>query len=79
LTKKLVITSLSFLGKFFCVPHSTENSLEKYRYRRKADEIRDTETRQRELMHKATNDWHKNPDNISNFLESLPTGLILQD
>ena len=31
----------TFSGKFFCIPHSTENALEKYRYRKKADEIKD--------------------------------------
>ena len=34
-----------FSGRFFCIPHSTENALEKYRYRKKADEIKDAESR----------------------------------
>ena len=29
-----------FAGKFFCIPHSTENALEKYRYKHKLDEIK---------------------------------------
>ena len=29
-----------FAGKFFCIPHSTENALEKYRYKNKQDEIK---------------------------------------
>ena len=54
-------------GKFFCIPHSTENSLEKYRYRRKADEIRDAEMRQKELTHRTTNDWKGSGPGTSYF------------
>ena len=28
-----------FAGKFFCIPHSTETALEKYKYKKKIDEI----------------------------------------
>jgi len=28
-----------FAGKFFCIPHSTENALEKYRFKTKVDEL----------------------------------------
>merc|ERR1711872_104326 len=28
-----------FAGKFFCIPHSTENALEKYKFKKKIDEI----------------------------------------
>ena len=60
-----------FAGKFFCIPHSTENSLEKYRYRRKADEIRDAEQRQRELIHRPTNDWRASTSAPTSYLDSL--------
>ena len=38
-----------FAGKFFCIPHSTENALEKYRYKNKLDEIQANENKRREL------------------------------
>ena len=38
-----------FAGKFFCIPHSTENALEKYRYKNKVDEIQANENKRREL------------------------------
>merc|ERR550532_3128435 len=38
-----------FASKFFCIPHSTANALEKYRFRNKTDEIAATETRRKEL------------------------------
>jgi len=38
-----------FAGKFFCIPHSTENALEKYRFKKKIDEIHATEMRRKEL------------------------------
>ena len=38
-----------FAGKFFCIPHSTANALEKYRFRNKTDELAATETRRKEL------------------------------
>jgi hypothetical protein len=60
---------IHFSGKFFCIPHSTENSLEKYRYRRKADEIRDAELRQKELIHRTTNDWKGT--STSNYFDSI--------
>ena len=34
-----------FSGKFFCIPHSTENALEKYRYKHKLDELKHAEKR----------------------------------
>ena len=47
-----------FSGRFFCIPHSTENALEKYRYRKKADEIKDAESRKyNELLHRTTQEW----------------------
>ena len=47
-----------FSGRFFCIPHSTENALEKYRYRKKADEIKDAENRKyNELLHRTNQDW----------------------
>ncbi len=62
-----------FLGKFFCIPHSTDYSLEKYRYRRKADELRDTENRQRELKVFTTDEWglKKDQDKGKDFVGSL--------
>ena len=46
------------IDKFFCIPHSTDNSLEKYRYRKKEDEIRDADARQRELAStEVTSEW----------------------
>ena len=51
----------SFSGKFFCIPHSTENAMEKYRYRKKADEIKDAENRKySELLHRTNQDWTPN-------------------
>ena len=48
----------SFSGKFFCIPHSTENAMEKYRYRKKADEIKDAEKRKySELLHRTNQEW----------------------
>ena len=48
----------TFSGKFFCIPHSTENALEKYRYRKKADEIKDAQNRKySELLHRTNQDW----------------------
>merc|ERR1719334_2491126 len=41
-----------FAGKFFCIPHSTENALEKYRFKKKIDEIHATEMRRKELSKK---------------------------
>lgn len=38
-----------FPGKFFCLPHSTNYALEKYRYKCKTEEIKDSENRQKEL------------------------------
>ena len=38
-----------FAGKFFCIPHSTENALEKYRFRNKRDEIQANEDKKKEL------------------------------
>ena len=38
-----------FAGKFFCIPHSTENALEKYRYKSKMDEIQANENKRKEL------------------------------
>ena len=45
--------------------------MEKYRYRRKADEIRDAEIRQRELIHRATNDWRVPTSAPTSYLDSL--------
>jgi hypothetical protein len=51
---------LSSPGKFFCIPHSTECALEKYRYRRKADEILDTENRRQKLRSlEPSNEWNE--------------------
>ena len=50
-----------FSQKFFCIPHSTENALEKYRYKKKADEIKDAENRKySELIHRTQTDWQPN-------------------
>jgi hypothetical protein len=38
-----------FAGKFFCIPHSTENALEKYKFKKKIDEIHATEMRRKEI------------------------------
>ena len=46
-------------GKFFCLPHSTDHSLEKYRYRHKKDEMRDGANRKMET-HSVTNEWGVN-------------------
>ena len=46
-----------FSGRFFCIPHSTENALEKYRYRKKADEIKDAENRKHALFHVTNQEW----------------------
>ncbi|XP_059096471.1 F-actin-monooxygenase MICAL3-like isoform X1 [Tigriopus californicus] len=58
-----------FEGKFFCLPHSTEKNLEKFRYKKKTDELKDLENRQKELQrnHQTTHDWDK-----SSYLRSLP-------
>jgi hypothetical protein len=59
-----------FSGKFFCIPHSTENALEKYRYRKKADEIKDAQRRQQEqLIHKPNQEWTSAPNS---YINSLP-------
>ena len=51
----------SFSQKFFCIPHSTENALEKYRYRKKADELKDAENRKyAELLHRTNQEWAPN-------------------
>ena len=61
-----------FSGKFFCIPHSTENALEKYRYRKKADEIKDAENRKySELLHQTTQDWASNPSYINRHKDRL--------
>ena len=60
-----------FSGKFFCIPHSTENALEKYRYRKKADEIKDAENRKySELLHQTTQDW-SSPSYINRHKDRL--------
>merc|ERR1719422_654795 len=41
-----------FAGKFFCIPHSTENALEKYKFKKKIDEIHATELRRKEICKK---------------------------
>eukprot|EP00092_Neocalanus_flemingeri_P024414 GFUD01026470.1.p1 GENE.GFUD01026470.1~~GFUD01026470.1.p1 ORF type:complete len:1877 (-),score=478.06 GFUD01026470.1:313-5943(-) len=41
-----------FAGKFFCIPHSTEKALEKYKYKKKIDEIHATEMRRKEISKK---------------------------
>ena len=41
-----------FVGKFFCLPHSTENALEKYKIKKKIDEIHATEMRRKEISKK---------------------------
>ena len=38
-----------FAGKFFCIPHSTEKALEKYKYRSKLEELQATELKKKEL------------------------------
>ena len=38
-----------FAGKFFCIPHSTETALEKYKFKKKIDEIHATEMRRKEI------------------------------
>ena len=38
-----------FAGKFFCIPHSTEKALEKYKYRSKLEEIQANEMKKKEL------------------------------
>jgi hypothetical protein len=64
--RSLIVGFVAFAGKFFCIPHSTENALEKYRYRRKEDEIRDVENRHRELLSlKTTNDWDKDSSEVA--------------
>ena len=61
-----------FSGKFFCIPHSTENALEKYRYRKKADEIKDAENRKySELLHQTQTDWAGNPSYINRHKDRL--------
>lgn len=51
----------AFSQKFFCIPHSTENALEKYRYRKKADELKDAENRKySELLHRTNQEWAPN-------------------
>ena len=44
----------AFAGRFFCIPHSTENALEKYRFRRKDDELRDRADRRKQLLRRMT-------------------------
>lgn len=46
----------TFAGKFFCIPHSTENALEKYRFRRKDDELKDRADRRKQLLRRMTAD-----------------------
>ena len=58
MAKKKIMPRNDVAGKFFCLPHSTDHSLEKYRYRRKADELRDADKRQRELRStETTHEW----------------------
>ena len=38
-----------FAGKFFCIPHSTEKALEKYKYRSKLEEIQANELKKKDL------------------------------
>ena len=41
-----------FAGKFFCIPHSTETALEKYKYKKKIDEIQaNTNTINQSIMY----------------------------
>ena len=44
----------TFAGKFFCIPHSTENALEKYKFRRKDDELKDLADRRKQLLSRVT-------------------------
>ena len=44
----------AFAGRFFCIPHSTENALEKYRFRRKDDELKDRADRRKQLLRRMT-------------------------
>ena len=46
-----------FSGKFFCLPHSTSNALEKYRYRNKQSEILDADKRKTEIKHQPISEW----------------------
>ena len=41
-----------FAGKFFCIPHSTETALEKYKYKKKIDEIQATEQKRKDAREK---------------------------
>merc|ERR1719495_586250 len=41
-----------FATKFFCIPHSTENALEKFKYKKKIDEIQATEQKRKDAREK---------------------------
>merc|ERR1719462_947454 len=43
-----------FAGKFFCIPHSTETALEKYKYKKKIDEIQATEQKRKDSRESKT-------------------------
>ncbi len=59
---------VTFSGKFFCLPHSTDHSLEKYRYRRKEDELREADDRKKDLRSEKVNHEWTRKDSI---LDSL--------
>lgn len=42
-----------FAGKFFCIPHSTATALEKYRFKKKTDEIQETEQKRKDARDSA--------------------------
>ncbi|CAB4070422.1 MICAL [Lepeophtheirus salmonis] len=67
-------------GKFFCIPHYTETYLEKYRYRRKEDEIRDVEAKRRnELRRLTTNKRKSKGDPKSPVKDRLISSFDFQD
>nr|XP_040575427.1 F-actin-monooxygenase Mical-like [Lepeophtheirus salmonis] len=67
-------------GKFFCIPHYTETYLEKYRYRRKEDEIRDVEAKRRnELRRLTTNNRKSKGDPKSPVKDRLISSFDFQD
>lgn len=50
-----------FAGKFFCIPHSTETALEKYKFKKKIDEIQATEQKRKDAREAATAKSERRP------------------
>ncbi len=74
------IISFSHLGKFFCIPHSTDYSLEKYRYRRKEDALRDADSKQKEAAstnHEVNHEWSRKDSVLDSLTDRHRQRLML--